>query len=47
MAPWAGFDQNIHASDGHVHYANFSGWDIYRSWIQLVAACAKGKPVTS
>lgn len=34
---YLGFDQNIHASDGHVHYANFSGWDIYRSWIQLVA----------
>jgi predicted alpha-1,2-mannosidase len=35
-----GFDQQPHPSDGHVHYANFSGWDIYRSWIQLVALLA-------
>ena len=35
-----GFDQQAHPSDGHAHYANFSGWDIYRSWIQLVALLA-------
>src|SRR6185437_9967059 len=35
-----GFDQQVHPADGHVHYANFSGWDIYRSWIQLVALLA-------
>lgn len=35
-----GFDQQPHAGDGHTHYANFSGWDIYRSWIQLAALLA-------
>lgn len=35
-----GFDQRVHPSDGHVHYAHFSGWDIYRSWIALVALLA-------
>jgi predicted alpha-1,2-mannosidase len=35
-----GFDQVTHPSDGHVHYANFSEWDIYRSWIQLVSLLA-------
>lgn len=35
-----GFDQKTHPADGRVHYANFSGWDIYRSWIQLVALLA-------
>lgn len=35
-----GFDQQVHAGDGHVHYAHFSGWDIYRSWVPLVALLA-------
>jgi predicted alpha-1,2-mannosidase len=37
---FTGFDGAIHHGDGHVRYANFSGWDIYRSWIQLVALLA-------
>ncbi len=35
-----GFDDRVHTASGYVRYQNFSGWDIYRSWIQLVAAIA-------
>src|SRR5262249_14732180 len=32
------FDKKIHrVSAGHVHYHTFSGWDIYRSQVQLLA----------
>ncbi len=35
---YLGFDRQIHtAPDGHPIYANFSGWDIYRSEIPLLA----------
>jgi predicted alpha-1,2-mannosidase len=27
-------------NDGHVRYVNYSGWDIYRSWVQLVTLIA-------
>lgn len=37
---YVGFDQQVHPPDGRVHYANFSGWDIYRSWAALVALLA-------
>src|SRR6185312_13182197 len=35
---YRGFDQQTHrlASGQHAQYANFSGWDIYRSHLQLV-----------
>ncbi len=35
---YRGFDQRTHhvAADQHAQYANFSGWDIYRSHLQLV-----------
>src|SRR5699024_6508600 len=35
---YRGFDQNIHQVEGaqKVQYANFSGWDVYRSQLQLV-----------
>lgn len=33
---YAGFDGAVHTATGYTHYATFSGWDIYRSWIQLV-----------
>jgi putative alpha-1,2-mannosidase len=34
---YLGFDGQIHAmSAGHQIYANFSGWDIYRSEIPLL-----------
>jgi predicted alpha-1,2-mannosidase len=32
-----GFDERIHTLHGHEQYANFSGWDIYRSQVQLIA----------
>jgi predicted alpha-1,2-mannosidase len=35
---YRGFDQQIHRVDGtqEIQYANFSGWDVYRSQLQLV-----------
>jgi len=38
---YIGFDNQIHSvSSGHAQYANFSGWDIYRSEAQLLALLA-------
>ncbi|MCP2261016.1 putative alpha-1,2-mannosidase [Streptoalloteichus tenebrarius] len=38
---YAGFDGRIHrAEKGHAAYSNFSGWDVYRSEIQLLALLA-------
>jgi predicted alpha-1,2-mannosidase len=34
---YIGFDNKIHATNGWDKYATFSGWDIYRSQVQLVA----------
>ena len=34
---YVGFDGAIWHADGYTHYANFSGWDIYRSWVQLIS----------
>lgn len=34
---YIGFDARLHTAHGYTQYANFSGWDIYRSWVQLVA----------
>jgi predicted alpha-1,2-mannosidase len=34
---YIGFDEQIHHTAGRLHYANFSGWDIYRSQVQLIA----------
>ncbi|HEX8351566.1 MAG TPA: GH92 family glycosyl hydrolase [Pyrinomonadaceae bacterium] len=34
---YLGFDERVHRSPGHTQYTNFSGWDIYRSQIPLVA----------
>jgi len=34
---YLGFDERVHRSPGHTQYSNFSGWDIYRSQIPLVA----------
>ncbi len=34
---YLGFDKAVHeTSPGHVQYANFSGWDVYRSQLQLI-----------
>jgi predicted alpha-1,2-mannosidase len=35
-----GFDGTIAEPDGHARYSLFSGWDAYRSWIQLAALVA-------
>lgn len=38
---YRGFDGNVHrARAGHDEYANFSGWDIYRTQIPLIALIA-------
>lgn len=38
---YVGFDGRTHrAAEGHAQYANFSGWDIYRSEAQLLALLA-------
>lgn len=35
---YLGFDGAVHTTTGgSVHYANFSGWDVYRSQVQLLA----------
>lgn len=33
---YVGFDGNVHRAMGRSQYANFSGWDIYRSQVQLI-----------
>jgi predicted alpha-1,2-mannosidase len=35
-----GFDGQVHQASGYTRYADFSGWDIYRAWIQLAAVLA-------
>lgn len=35
-----GFDGKVQVDKEHPRYANFSGWDVYRSWIQLAAVLA-------
>lgn len=38
---YMGFDNKVHqAASGHAQYANYSGWDIYRSQVQLAAMVA-------
>jgi predicted alpha-1,2-mannosidase len=37
---YRGFDQRIHTTSGYTQYANFSGWDIYRTQIPLIAMIA-------
>ncbi len=38
---YVGFDDQLYtASEGDTRRANFSGWDVYRSWIQLVSVLA-------
>ncbi len=37
---YTGYDGQVHNANGHVQYANFSGWDIYRSEAQLLGMLA-------
>ncbi len=34
---YLGFDNQIHTAEDFTYYVNVSGWDVYRTWIQLVA----------
>jgi predicted alpha-1,2-mannosidase len=34
---YRGFDDKVHTATGRTQYANFSSWDLYKSWNQLVA----------
>jgi predicted alpha-1,2-mannosidase len=33
---YMGFDGKVHTAEGRVQYANYSGWDIYRSQVQMI-----------
>jgi predicted alpha-1,2-mannosidase len=38
---YTGFDNQVHSTmSGHTQYANYSGWDVYRSQVALVALLA-------
>ena len=37
---YMGFDDKVHTADGYTQYADFSGWDVYRSQIPLLALVA-------
>src|SRR5581483_5654522 len=37
---YLGRDGSVHAAQGYTRYTNFSGWDIYRSQIPLLALLA-------
>src|SRR5439155_17354158 len=38
---YRGFDGAVHeVTPGHVQYANYSGWDVYRCQVQLLALLA-------
>lgn len=39
---YVGFDGAVHSSGNRRFYANFSGWDIYRSQVQLLALLVPG-----
>jgi predicted alpha-1,2-mannosidase len=40
---YAGMDGQVHTAAGYTQYADFSGWDIYRSQIQLLALLHPGR----
>ena len=33
---YLGFDGKVHTAEGRTQYANYSGWDIYRSQVQMI-----------
>jgi predicted alpha-1,2-mannosidase len=37
---YAGMDGRVHRADGYTQYADFSGWDVYRSQMPLLALIA-------
>ncbi len=40
---YMGFDDKVHTARSYTQYANFSGWDIYRSDAQLLALLDSGR----
>jgi predicted alpha-1,2-mannosidase len=40
---YMGYDGQVHNANGRVQYANFSGWDIYRSEAQLLGMLVPGE----
>ena len=40
---YMGFDAKVHVAGGYTQYADFSGWDIYRSEIPLLAVVAPSR----
>ena len=44
---YAGMDGAVHHARGHTQYADFSGWDVYRSQMPLLALIAPRVPPTS
>ena len=34
---YLGMDDQIHVAKGRIQYSNFSSWDLYKSWHQLIA----------
>ena len=34
---YRGMDDQVHVAKGRVQYSNFSSWDLYKSWHQLIA----------
>ena len=37
---YIGYDDQVHVAEGYTHYTDFSGWDTYRSTIQLQSLLA-------
>ena len=39
---YRGMDDQIHVAKGRIQYSNFSSWDLYKSWHQLIATIQPG-----
>jgi predicted alpha-1,2-mannosidase len=40
---YRGMDDQIHKARGRIQYSNFSSWDLYKSWHQLIATIQPGR----
>jgi len=40
---YRGMDDQIHEAKGRIQYSNFSSWDLYKSWHQLIATLQPGR----
>ena len=43
---YPGFDGRVHTASGYTQYANFSGWDIYRSEVQFSRSSRRRRRAT-